>query len=81
MSDFLIDLLKKTRLGGAINTPNQYYIPGKREDAGAISTSLAFGNTQIYKKLPEYSEVESFYLSTENNIVLNTENDNKLTIE
>ena len=88
MTDFLIDLLKKTRLANPAGSRNQYYIRGKRENAPSIVSNFSFANQQVNNILPGTNEsvppeppVIATYLNTESNDVLTTENNNKLTIE
>ena len=87
MTDFLIDLLKKTRLAKPVGSQTQYYIRGKREDAPSITSNFSFANQQVNNILPGTNEsarptpVISTYLNTESNDVLTAENDNKLIIE
>ena len=87
MTDFLIDLLKKTRLANPAGSRNQYYIRGKRENAPSIVSNFSFANQQVNNILPGTNEsappapVIATYLNTESNDILTAENDNKLIIE
>jgi hypothetical protein len=85
VTDFLIDLLKKTRLSNPAGSRNQYYIRGKRENAASIVSNFSFANQQVNNILPGTNEsappVIATYLNTESNDILTAENDNKLIIE